>query len=452
MQIVADLHLHSRYSRAVSQKMDLLEIVNWAEKKGINLVATGDWMHPVWFKEITTQLKETQLGIFALKEKESDIRFILSVEIASIYSQGVGKVRRVHNLIFSPSIAASEKLIKELDKRGAKLMSDGRPIVGISSKDLLALCLEVDPNFIFVPAHAWTPWFGIYGSQSGFDSLHEAFGDLEKYVYAVETGLSSDPLMNWQIKELANRSILSFSDAHSGPKLGREATVFVPNARSKKQEASNKITYADLAEAIKQKPDSKLKIGYTIEFFPEEGKYHWSGHRLCQVRYSPKDVKEKGLICPVCKRPLTIGVENRVLDLAHRQPDDQKLHLVKNSAGTTFVYDVDKKRVPFVSLIPLQEILLEVHNNSPTKSLAAYENLINTLGTEFDILMKKPYAEINSFGGDKLEQAIRTVRERQAFVDPGYDGVFGKVKIFPENSGDTAQKNAQEEERQLGLF
>lgn len=445
MQIVADLHLHSRYSRAVSQKMDLFEIVNWAEKKGIDLVATGDWMHPVWFKEITTQLKETQPGIFALKEKDSDVRFILSVEIASIYSQGVGKVRRVHNLIFSPSIAASEKLIKELIKRGAKLMSDGRPIVGISSKDLLALCLEVDPNFIFIPAHAWTPWFGIYGSQSGFDSLHEAFGDLEKYVYAVETGLSSDPLMNWQIKELENKSLLSFSDAHSGPKLGREATVFTSSTEKK-------FTYDDITKAIKQEVNGQLKIGYTIEFFPEEGKYHWSGHRLCGVRYSPREVKEKGLICPVCKRPLTIGVENRVLDLAHRQPDDQKLHLVKNSAGTTFVYDVDKRRVPFVSLIPLQEILLEVYNNSPTKSLAAYENLITTLGTEFDILMKKPYDEINSFGGDKLEQAIRTVRERRAFVDPGYDGVFGKVKIFPEDSGNTTQKDAQEEESQLGLF
>ncbi len=445
MQIVADLHLHSRYSRAVSQKMDLSEIVSWAEKKGIGLVATGDWMHPVWFKEITTQLKETQPGIFALKEKESQVRFILSVEVASIYSQGVGKVRRVHNLIFSPSIAASEKLIKELTKRGAKLMSDGRPIVGISSKDLLALCLEVDPNFIFVPAHAWTPWYGIYGSQSGFDSLHEAFGDLEKYVYAVETGLSSDPLMNWQIKELENKSILSFSDAHSGPKLGREATVFTSSVKKK-------FTYDDIAGAIKKVPGGLLKIGYTIEFFPEEGKYHWSGHRICQIRYSPHEVKEKGLICPVCKRPLTIGVENRVLDLAHRQPDDQKLHLAKNSAGTTFVYDANKKRVPFVSLIPLLEILLEVHNNSPTKSLAAYEALTTTLGTEFDILMKKPYDEINSFGGDRLAQAIQTVRERQAFVDPGYDGVFGKVKIFPEDSGATAQKNTQDQERQLGLF
>ncbi len=444
MQIVADLHLHSRYSRAVSQKMDLFEMVNWAEKKGIDLVATGDWMHPVWFKEISTQLKETQPGIFALKDKESSVRFILSVEISSIYSQGAGKVRRVHNLIFSPSLASSEKLVGQLTNRGAKLMSDGRPIVGISSKDLLALCLEIDPGFIFVPAHAWTPWFGIYGSQSGFDSLSEAFGDLAKYVYAVETGLSSDPLMNWQIKELENRSLLSFSDAHSGPKLGREATVFI-----NKEKGS--FTYSDLAKAIKQE-EGPLKIGYTIEFFPEEGKYHWSGHRDCGIHYSPKEIKEKGLICPVCSRPLTIGVENRVLDLAHRQPDEQKLHLVKNSVGTTFVYDADKKRVPFVSLIPLLEILLEINNNSPTKSAAAYENLIATLGTEFDILMKKPYDEIKSLGGERLEQAIRIVRERRAYVDPGYDGVFGKVKIFPENSENTAQKTTQKEERQLGLF
>ncbi len=439
MQIVADLHLHSRYSRAVSQKMDLHEMAHWAKKKGINLVATGDWTHPIWLKEINLKLKEKEPGIYRLKD-EPDASFLLSTELSCIYSQG-GKLRRIHVVVFSPSVRTCEKVVKELEKRGAKLMSDGRPILGISAKDLLEMLLNIDKNILFIPAHAWTPWFSLYGSFSGFDSIEECFGDLKNNIYAVETGLSSDPLMNWQIKELEERSIVSFSDAHSGPKLGREATVFV----SKKD---GKFTYNDIIDAIKQKASSLFKIGYTIEFFPQEGKYHWSGHRVCGIRYSPKEVAEKGMLCPVCHRKLTIGVENRVLDLAHKKPDDQQLHLAKNSAGTTFVYDLDKKRVPFVSLIPLLEILLET-NHSQTKSLQAYENLTSSLGTEFDILMKKPYSEIQQAAGDKLEQAIRIVRERQAFVDPGFDGVFGKVKIF---SAENSEKTAQTEESQLGLF
>lgn len=446
MQIVADLHLHSRYSRAVSPKMDLFEFARWGEKKGIKLVTASDWTHPVWIQELKLNLIEAQKGIYKLKnppEQElADIRFLLTTELESIYSQG-GKVRRVHNLLFAPSLQDAEKFNEKLLKRGAKLMADGRPKLGISSIDILKMALDINENFMLIPAHAWTPWYGIYGSQSGFDSLEEAFGDLKKYVYAVETGLSSDPLMNWQIQELESRSILSFSDAHSGPKLGREATVFV----SKK---NGEFTYNDLTDAIKQKRDSKLKIGYTIEFFPEEGKYHWSGHRECGIKYSPKEVAEKGILCPVCHRKLTIGVENRVLDLAHKKPDDQPLHLTKNSAGATFVYDRDKKRVPFVSLIPLLEILLETNNNSPTKSLAAYESLTTSLGTEFDILMKKDYEQIKRVGGERLEQAIRIVRERNAFVDPGFDGVFGKVKIFPETHGE--EGTTQKKESQLGLF
>lgn len=442
MQIVADLHLHSRYSRAVSPKMDLFEIARWAKKKGIHLAASGDWTHPVWLKEIGANLKERTKGIYGLKD-EPDVSFLLSTEISCIYSQG-GKVRRIHAVIFSPSLETCEKVVAGLTKKGAKLMSDGRPILGISAKDLLQFLLEIDKDILFIPAHIWTPWFSLYGSNSGFDSLEECFGDLKKYIYGVETGLSSDPIMNWQIKELETRSILSFSDAHSGPKLGREATVFI----SKEDKL---FTYKDITDSIKQVSGSKLKIGYTIEFFPEEGKYHWSGHRGCGIRYSPKHVQEKGMLCPVCNSKLTIGVENRVLDLAHKLPDDQKLHLTKNSVGTTFVYDEMKKRAPFVSLIPLLEILLEINNNSPTKSTAAYENLTSTFGSEFDILMKKSYDEIKNFGGDKLEQAIKIVRDRNAYVDPGYDGVFGKVKIFQNSSEDTSQTDAQQE-NQLGLF
>ncbi len=249
--------------------------------------------------------------------------------------------------------------------------------------------------------------------------------------------------MNWQIKELETRSIVSSSDAHSGPKLGREATVFVENSQSDLPAGGRnpQFSYQDIIEAIKQIPQGKLKIGYTIEFFPEEGKYHWSGHRACNIRYTPKEVKEKGVICPKCKRPLTIGVENRVVDLSEKIFDKNDLLFIKNKSGMTFVYDKEKKRRPFVSLIPLMEILLETNNNSPTKAAAEYERLVTNFAPEFDIILRKSYDEIERFGSQKLRSAIEIIRNRQVFVDPGYDGVFGRVKIFNE-------KNNQENEKQ----
>ncbi len=456
MSIIADLQIHSKYSRAVSQKMDLFEIAHWAEKKGINLVATGDWTHPLWFREIQTHLKETAPGIFSLAKKKnqppfSNVKFLLSTEISSIYVQG-GKQRRIHNLIFSPSIESCEKIIHQLQSRGANLLSDGRPIVGISAKDLLAMVLEIDESVLFIPAHVWTPWFSLYGSKSGFDSLEECFGELSKYIYAVETGLSSDPIMNWQIKELTSRSIVSFSDAHSGPKLGREATVFVPQNPSLEY-SLKQLSFSDVAEAIKQNPNSKLKIGYTIEFFPEEGKYHWSGHRQCQVRLSPLDLKEKGAICPVCQRPLTVGVENRVIDLSYKILKESDLLFLPNKYGTTFVYDAEKKRRPFVSLVPLLEILTEINHQSITNALRQYELLISSLGNEFDILLKKSYEEIEKIGGEKLKEAVKIVRERKVSVDPGYDGVFGKVKIFNhQQNKDENNSNQEKNETQPRLF
>lgn len=442
--IVADLQLHSKFSRAVSPKMDLFEIARWSSKKGIDLVATGDWTHPIWFREIKTHLTETAPGIFTLKQKpvgiQRNVSFLLSTEISSIYSQG-GRARRVHNLIFSPSIATVEKIIKELLKRGANLMADGRPIIGISSKALLEISLTIDQNILFIPAHAWTPWFALYGSKSGFDSIGECFGDLGKYIYAIETGLSSDPLMNWQIKELETRSIVSFSDAHSGPKLGREATVFIQN--TKETIKSSPFSYHDIADAIKQNKKGKLKIGYTIEFFPEEGKYHWSGHRSCDIRYNPQEVKTHGIICPKCKKPMTIGVENRVMDLAYKTITPADLLFIKNKSGVTFVYDKEKKRRPFVSVIPLLEILLEINNHSPTQASAEYERLVLSFGTEFDILLKKSYEEIEKNAGKQLASAIQIVRERKAFVDPGYDGVFGKVQVVHQQkqSHETTQQS-----------
>jgi len=434
MSIIADLHLHSKYSRAVSQKMDLKEIAFWAQKKGINLVSTADWTHPLWFREIKENLAEDTPGIFKLKDGSfPQIKFILSTELSSIYSQNE-KVHRIHNLVFAPSINAAEKTIKKLQEAGVNLIADGRPTLGISCKNLLELLLSVDENIFLIPCHVWTPWFSLYGSKSGFDSIEEAFGNYSKYIYAVETGLSSDPVMNWQIEELKNRSIISFSDAHSGQKLGREATVFIPNSHN----FSGIFNYYDIIKAFRQEKDGRLKIGYTIEFFPEEGKYHWSGHRACQIRYSPKDIKEKGEICPVCGKQLTIGVENRVLALSQKILTIEDLVFLKNKYDVTFVYDPEKKRPPFVSLVPLLEILQEI-NQSPAKAEKEYEKLIENLGPEFEILLKKSYDEIEKIGGQKLRLAIEIVRRRKVFVDPGYDGVFGVVKIFKNENGQ--QKN-----------
>ncbi|OGK15015.1 hypothetical protein A2774_01205 [Candidatus Roizmanbacteria bacterium RIFCSPHIGHO2_01_FULL_39_12c] len=452
MQIIADLQLHSKHSRAVSHKMDLDEIARWSSKKGINLVATGDWTHPLWFREIKAKLKEVSPGIFSLNEDKtdlpvsSDVRFLLSTEISSIYSQG-GKVRRVHNLIFSPSIATCEKIIKEMRGRGANLMSDGRPIVGIPSKDLLEMVLTIDKNVLFVPAHVWTPWFSLYGSKSGFDSIEECFGNLSNNIYAIETGLSSDPIMNWQIKELETRSIISSSDAHSGPKLGREATVFT--TVNHQQSTINNFSYQDITDAIKQISNSKLKIGYTIEFFPEEGKYHWSGHRACNIRYSPRQVKEKGGICPVCRQPLTIGVENRVMDLSYKTLGQDDLLYLKNGLGVTFVYDKNKKRVPFVSLIPLQEVLVEINNGSPIRAFRQYEQLTSAFATEFEILLKKTYAEIETAAGSQLKKAVQIIRDRRVHVDPGYDGVFGVVKLIGKDEKTDSEEKKSENQPSL---
>src|SRR5581483_720894 len=323
MHFIADLHLHSKYSRAVSQNMILPEMVKWAHKKGIDLLTVADWTHPLWFKEIEKQLEEAENGVYKLKEsflsndplKDNALRFILSTEISSIYSQG-GKTRRIHSLVFAPSLASAKAINEELQKRGANLMADGRPIIGLSAKDLLTLILEVDENSFLIPCHIWTPWFSVFGSKSGFDSLEECFEELTPYIYGIETGLSSDPFMNWTVPELTNRSILSFSDSHSLIKMGREATVFdFPKSL-------NDVSFLDIKGAIMRKAEIG-KIAYTIEFYPEEGKYHFTGHRNCKVVYTPSNTKEKGIICPVCKRPLTVGVIERVNQLD--QKSDLKL-------------------------------------------------------------------------------------------------------------------------------
>lgn len=436
MAYVADLHIHSRFSRACSQQLNVPNLVFWAKLKGIDLLGTGDFLHPLWFAELKSQLKDDGSG-FLIYEKDPSVKFLLSAEVASIYSHK-GAVRRVHNLIILPSFDSAEKLQKALLAKRANLSSDGRPIVGISSKDLLRMCLEIEEKTLFVCAHAWTPWFGIFGSQSGYDSLQDAFEDLTEYIYAIETGLSSDPAMNWRIKELDNRSIISCSDAHSLPNLGRESTVF-----------SGDITsgYSGLFRDIKEQ-----KIAGTIEFYPEEGKYHYTGHRNCNIKYSPEDTKEKGTKCPVCGRGLTVGVMERVEELAGRSNEELR---VENTEGLIKSLAFPS-RAGYRMLVPLLQIIAEAFRTAPTtqKVLNEYKKLTTVLGSELKILSggasgtKVSVEEIAKISGPKVAEGVAKVRLGDLVIDPGYDGVFGVVKIW--NSG--KEQKDESEMPQLGLF
>ena len=332
-----------------------------------------------------------------------------------------------------PDFASVEKFQKELLSRKATLGSDGRPIVGITSKDLLSLSLQASEKALFIPAHAWTPWFGIYGSQSGYDSLKECFEDLTDYIYGIETGLSSDPAMNWRVSELDNRSILSFSDAHSLPNLGRESTVFSEDLAG---------GYLGMFEAIKNQ-----KIAGTLEFYPEQGKYHYTGHRNCNVKYTPEDSKAKGIICPVCKKGLTVEVMERVEKLANRQ--NQELR-IKNQAGIMRT-EVFPDRAGYKMLVPLHQVIAEAFGTAPTsqKVLNEYKKLVTALGGEIKVLTKVDLSEIEKVSGAKIAEGVDRDRKGELVIDPGYDGVYGVVKIWKE--GEEAKKTV-EAIPQLGLF
>lgn len=457
MDFIADLHFHSKYSRAVSPSMTLPIIALWAKKKGIDVLSTTDWTHPLWFREIREQLEESSNGLYKLKksftEKNGgeDIQFILSTEISSIYSQR-GRGRRIHNLIFAPSFEIAEKINKEFVRRGTNLSSDGRPITGLTSIQIMELIKSVDENAFLIPCHAWTPWFSLYGSNSGFDSIEECFGEYAKEIYAIETGLSSDPFMNWQIKELENRTIVSSSDAHSPMKLGREATVFVPkNGISNKVQA---INYNDIISAFKNEKDAKLKIGYTIEFYPEEGKYHFSGHRNCKIIQSPEETKKNGFICPVCKRPLTLGVMHRVEVLAKDGTDFTKETAKYNNNGIKWILDPLKKHPPFIKLVPLIEICAESLKSTVAsqKSKDLYEKLCHEFGSEFNVLLKATEDELVRVGGQKVAEGISKARKGDIVIRPGFDGEYGVVKIWSEEEKISPQKEKTVTNKsQLGL-
>lgn len=421
MKIIADLQLHSKYSRAVSQHMNIDEILHWAKRKGIGLVATGDWTHPLWLREIKSNLEELGNGFLRKRQSGSneidefdtgdDPLFLLATEVSSIYSQG-GKGRRIHTLIWAPTFGTVDKINAELLKRGANLLSDGRPIIGLSSIQVAELVLTIDSSCLIIPAHAWTPWFSLYGSESGFDSIDECFGPYAKYIYAIETGLSSDPAMNWRIQELDNRAILSFSDAHSGPKLGREATIF----------DLQELSFAAIRQAIVQN-----RISATIEFYPEEGKYHYTGHRNCGVKQTPRQTREQGATCRVCGRKLTVGVMHRVESLASRSEEE----IERYREGIWLKSKKFPKRAPYTMMVPLQEIIAEVTGSlvSSQKVQNEYLKLTTNLGGEFMVLLKSSLEDISRLSGESVAEAIAKVRQGDIVVDPGFDGEFGKVKI-----------------------
>jgi uncharacterized protein (TIGR00375 family) len=415
MELMADLHLHSKYSRAVSQQMVIPEITKWARRKGIGLVGAPDWTHPLWLRELKNDLFEVGEGVYAYKEDRDGPRFLLVTEISSIYSQG-GKGRRIHNLIFAPSLEIIEKINASLRNQGVNLLSDGRPIIGLSSPELSELVFSVSSNCLIIPAHVWTPWFSLYGSRSGFDSIKGCFGGFADEIHAVETGLSSDPAMNWRIKELDSRSIVSFSDAHSPSKLGREATVFNFDSKS--------LDYQVIREAIQ-----KQSIAYTIEFYPEEGKYHFTGHRNCEVRQSPEETKRLGKTCPVCGKPLTVGVMHRVEELASRPSDFQP-----------------KARPSYKMLVPLVEVLSESLGAGKSSQIVEteYNRLTTEFESEFNVLLKVGIDKVARFAGEKVAEGIERVRKGEIVIDPGYDGVFGTVKIWGERE--------KEEKKQMSLF
>ena len=411
MKMIADLHIHSRFSMATSKEGTPENMDFWARKKGISLIGTGDFTHPVWREELKERLVSEGNGLYRLRDeyvKEESrkfpgegTRFVVSGEISSIYKKN-GKTRKVHNVILLPSLEAADAMAQRLEKIG-NIHSDGRPILGLDSHDLLEMMLDVCPEGILIPAHIWTPHFSVLGAKSGFDSVEECFEELAPYIHALETGLSSDPAMNWRISKLDRYQLVSNSDAHSPSKLGREANLLDIDC-----------SYEGLYRAIQ----TGEGLEGTVEFFPEEGKYHFDGHRKCGVSLSPVEAERLGGICPVCGKKLTMGVDHRVEQLADR--------------AEGFVKKDGKK---YESLVPLPEVISACmgYSTASKKVQGCFEQLIQTLGTEFDILRNVPSEDIKSCTGERIAEGIENVRTGNVKRIPGYDGEYGKIELFDEN-------------------
>ncbi len=416
MRFIADFHLHSKYSRATSKGMEVETLAQWAKKKGITLLGTGDFTHPTYYAELRSKLDPLGNGLFQLKKGDQGVRYILTTEVSNIYTQA-GKVRRIHNLIFAPSFEVVEAIRSKLGSFG-KLSSDGRPIFGFTSKELIKMILDISLDCLIIPAHAWTPWFSIFGANSGFDSIEECFGEMSNFIFAIETGLSSDPEMNWRLSALDAVTLISNSDAHSPNRLGREANAF-----------DCELDYREIIETIRRK-DRKHFL-FTIEFFPEEGKYHYDGHRQCGVIFSPSQTKTNQYLCPKCQKKLTIGVMHRVEELADR-PEGF----------------IPKNAIPSIHLIPLEEVIAEAMNyRVGTKAVETeYERLVERGGSEIRILLDATPDELTSFVPARILEAIIRMRQGKVSIVPGHDGVYGKITLFPE------RREGEESKEQLKLF
>lgn len=419
MPFIADLHLHSKYSRATSREMEVESLARWGRTKGIALLGTGDFTHPTYFAELKAQLEPAEAGLFRLRRGERNVRFLLSAEVSNVY-QEKGRLRKIHTVIFAPSFQAVERLNAALARRG-NLLADGRPTFGFSARDLARLVLDISTDFFLVPAHAWTPWFSLFGAHSGFDSLEECFGGEVKNIYAIETGLSSDPAMNWRLSALDGVTLLSNSDAHSPAKLGREANVF-----------DCPLDYWEIIKVIKTR-DWKRFL-HTIEFFPEEGKYHYDGHRACGVLFSPAETRRQGYLCPVCRKRLTVGVMHRVEELADRRDGF-----------------VPPNAIPARHLVPLEEIIASALGQGVGTGAVTqeYERLVGQGDSEFVILLDLPKEELARFVPPRILEGILRVREGRLRIVPGYDGVYGKIDIFGETE-EKAEEKAQPS--QMSLF
>jgi len=400
MKFIADLHLHSKYSRATSREMEVETLSLWAKRKGIKLLGTGDFTHPLYLLDLKSKLRPLGSGLFARPEDPDGTHFMLTAEVSNMFTQG-GKGRRVHTLIFAPSFEVVERINAQLGKLG-KISSDGRPIFGFSAKDLVKMVLDVSPDCLLIPAHAWTPWFSIFGANSGFDSIEECFEEETKHIRAIETGLSSDPEMNWRLSALDEITLISNSDAHSPSKIGREANIF-----------NCDLSYAAIAEAIRTK--DPRKILFTIEFFPEEGKYHFDGHRNCKILFAPQETRKNKGLCPVCGKRLTVGVMNRVEELADR-PEGV----------------ISPKAIPTLHMVPLNEIIADALGVGTNASSVEkeYLRLIEKGGSEFDILLELSPEDLASFTPPLILEGILRVRQGRLKITPGFDGVFGKIQIF----------------------
>lgn len=390
--------------------MDLEHLPEWAKLKGISLLGTGDFTHHLWLQELKSKLKPAGSGIFSY----GGVNFILTAEVSSIYSKD-GRGRRVHNIIFAPDFATVDKINDELAGFG-NLSADGRPMLGIDCVSLVEIILGVNPDCFIVPGHAWTPWYSVFGSNSGFDAIEECFEKYTKDIFALETGLSSDPGMNWRWSALDRFSLISNSDAHSPSRLGREANVFEYG-----------MDYYQILDVLKKK--DKQKFLYTVEFFPQEGKYHFDGHRNCNILYSPAESKSKNNVCPACGRALTVGVMHRVEKLCDR-PEGF----------------VPEDAVPFKNLIPLDEIIAEAKGVGKGAKSVEQElrTLVQKLGSELDILLNIPEEQLLKSCAPRVAQGILNVRAGKVKITPGYDGVYGKVEIFGEED--------KGQEKQMSFF